>query len=70
MTETMRVAKSEYTRYSLLIGTLMIISVGVLEQLPKRNHHTIKNQCCLRRQTDNYALALDIIKWNWLHCSD
>ena len=28
MTETMRAAKSEYTRYSLLVGTLMILSVG------------------------------------------
>ena len=36
MTQTMRVAKSEYTRYSLLIGTLMILSVGLLEQLPQK----------------------------------
>ena len=37
MTEAMK-----YTRYSWLIGTLMILSVGVLEQLPKRNRHAIK----------------------------
>ena len=42
MTETMRAAKSEYTRYSRLAGTLMILSVGVLEQLPKRSHHAMK----------------------------
>ena len=41
MTETMRVAKSEYTRYSLLIGTLMILSVVLLEQLPQKNCHGI-----------------------------
>ena len=42
MTETMRAAKSEYTRYSRLVRTLMILSVGVLEQLPKRSHHAMK----------------------------
>ena len=41
MTETMRVAESEYTRYPLLVETLMIVNVGVLEQLPKRNRHAI-----------------------------
>ena len=40
MIEPMRIAKSEYTRYSLLIGTLMIRSVGVLEQL--LNRHAMK----------------------------
>ena len=42
MTKTIRAAKSEYTHYSLHIGTLMILSVGVLEQLPKRNRHAMK----------------------------
>ena len=42
MTEMMRVAKSEYTRYSLFIGILMILSVGILGQLPIRNHLALK----------------------------
>ena len=41
MTETMRVAESECTRYSLLVKTIMIVNVGVLEQLPKRNCHAM-----------------------------
>ena len=42
ITETMRAAKSEYTHYSLLVETLMILSVGVLEELRKRSHHAMK----------------------------
>ena len=38
MTETMRVAESEYP---LLVKTIMIVNVGVLEQLPKRNCHAM-----------------------------
>ena len=41
-TERMRVAKSECTPYSLIIGTLIILSVQLLEQLSKRNHHTME----------------------------
>ena len=47
MTETMIAARSEYACYSLLKGTLIMLSVGVLEQLPKRNRHAMKKSMLL-----------------------